>query len=61
MALFARVIIGVFDCDQSVQPEASVDRVPALVHRRTDGQMLQMEMLEQLADHLRWQVFDAGW
>ena len=39
--------------------EVRVDRVPALVHHRTD-QILREEMLEQLGDHLRRQIINSG-
>ena len=40
--------------------EAGVDRVPALVDHRAGDQILQRQILEQLADHLRRQIVDAG-
>ena len=43
----------VFFHDQTVHLEAGVDRVPALVDQRAGRQIVQRQMLEHLADHLR--------
>lgn len=44
---------------QTVHSEVRVDRVPALVHQRTGGQIIQAQMLEQFGDHLCWQIVDG--
>ena len=47
-------------CEQSLQLIDRVGRVPVLVDHRTNGQIFQVQMPEQLADHLDGQIVDAG-
>ena len=60
MVPFAELTIETASYDQTVQLESGVDRVPALVQHRAGGQVLRVQMLEQLADHFRWQIVDGG-
>ena len=55
------IVAKKFDYGQFVHSEARIGRVPALADHRTGGQISRIEMLEQLAKHLRRQIIDAGW